>query len=282
MMAIRQGRQTRRIERYFLDKVKMMEWAIQTRGLRRSFGNFEAVRGIDLAVPRGGFYGFLGPNGTGKSTTIKCLTGLVSATAGEIRILGMTWDQAEEIKGCIGVVPEDLALFGRLTGLESLVFVGRIHGLSARESARRSAQLLELMDLQSSAGVVASEYSHGMQKKLALGCALIAAPDLLILDEPFEGIDAVASRQIKNLLADFVGSGGTVFLTSHVLEIVENLCDTIGIIHQGRLVVQGSLEELQKGTEAGSLEDIFLRQVEGQARDLSLDWLGSSKRRGEG
>ena len=260
----------------------MTEWAIETRNLRRSFGNFEAVRGIDLTVPRGSFYGFLGPNGAGKSTTIKCLTGLVSASGGEIQILGMSWDQAEEIKSRIGVVPEDLALFGRLTGLESLVFVARIHGLSAKESARRSAQLLELMDLQSAAGVVASEYSHGMQKKLALGCALIASPDLLILDEPFEGIDAVASRQIKNLLTDFVSTGGTVFLTSHVLEIVENLCDTIGIIHLGKLVVQGSLAELQEGTEAGSLEDIFLRQVEGQARELTLDWLGSSDRGGEG
>ncbi len=241
----------------------MTDSAITTRGLRKQFGDFTAVDGIDLTVPRGSFYGFLGPNGAGKSTTIKCLTGLLEPTAGEIRILER--DPAAEavaIKRQVGVVPEDLALFDHLSGRETLAFVGRIHGLGKAAIGERSDELLELMGLADDAGAMVTDFSHGMRKKLALAAALLPAPRLLFLDEPFEGIDAVASRLVRRLLESFVAGGGTIFLTSHILEIVERLCDHLGVIHQGRLVAQGGLGELRAGAVGGgTLEELFLELV---------------------
>ena len=251
-----------------------MEPAIETRGLRRTFGELVAVDGVDLAVPRGTMYGFLGPNGAGKSTTIKCLTGLLRPSAGEVRILGI--DPGKDpvaVKRKVGVVPEDLALFDRLTGAETLTFVGKVHGLERAVLQTRSRELLDLMDLQSAAGSLVADYSHGMRKKVALAAALLPAPHLLFLDEPFEGIDAVASRQIKDLLHTFVGRGGTVFLTSHILEIVERLCDHVGVIAKGKLVAQGSLESLRAESRR-SLEEIFLDLVGAGAESApTMEWL---------
>jgi ABC-2 type transport system ATP-binding protein len=251
--------------------------ALETRGLKKAFGDLRAVDGIDLAVPRGSFYGFLGPNGAGKSTTIKCLTGLLKPTSGEFTILGI--DPLRDpvaVKRRIGVVPEDLALFDRLTGAETLSFVGQVHGLDSATIRARSQELLTLMDLNRAAGDMVADYSHGMRKKLALSAALLSAPRLLFLDEPFEGIDAVASRQIKELLSQFVRGGGTVFLTSHILEIVERLCDYIGVIQRGKLVAQGPISELRAGVGVGkTLEEIFLDLV-GAERSAAptMDWLG--------
>ena len=178
-----------------------MELAIETRSLRRTFGDLAAVDGIDLAVPRGSLYGFLGPNGAGKSTTIKCLTGLLRPTSGTMRILGLDpLADPVAVKRQVGVVPEDLALFERLTGHETLSFVGQVHGLAAATIRSRTEELLRLMDLESAGGSLVADYSHGMRKKIAMAAALLPAPRLLFLDEPFEGIDAVASRQIKDLL----------------------------------------------------------------------------------
>lgn len=251
--------------------------ALETRGLVRSFGDFTAVDGIDLRVSRGSFYGFLGPNGAGKSTTIKCLTGLLRPSAGEIRILGL--DPLAEpvaVQRRVGVVPEDLALFERLTGAENLAFVGRVHGLDDRLVEERSRELLELLGLADDGATLVADYSHGMRKKLSLALAFLPAPRLLFLDEPFEGIDAISSRQVKRLLQDFAGRGGTVFLTSHVLEIVERLADHVGIIHQGRLVAQGPIEDLRSGAvEGATLEEIFLGLVgAGDRAEGSLEWLG--------
>ncbi len=253
-----------------------MALAIETRALRRLFGETAAVDGIDLAVPSGSFYGFLGPNGAGKSTTIKCLTGLLRPSSGSMKILDI--DPVRDpvaVKRRIGVVPEDLALFERLTARETLAFVGQVHGLPAGELARRNDELLELMALGDAGDTLVADYSHGMRKKLSLAAALLPGPKVLFLDEPFEGIDAIASRQIKDLLHSFVARGGTVFLTSHILEIVERLCDHIGVIAQGKLVAQGTLSELKAGRAAGgTLEEIFLGLV--GARDnhvMSLDWL---------
>jgi ABC-2 type transport system ATP-binding protein len=253
-----------------------MDYAVETNGLRKVFGDLAAVDGIDLRVPRGSFYGFLGPNGAGKSTTIKCLTSLLRPTAGSWRILGI--DPSADpvaVKKKVGVVPEDLALFDRLSGAETLAFVGRVHGLDKASLASRSAELLELMDLTRAAGDLVADYSHGMRKKLALAAALLPAPRLLFLDEPFEGIDAIASRQIKNLLAQFVQGGGTVFLTSHILEIVERLCDHLGVIHRGRLVAQGPAAELRAGVVRDkSLEELFLELVEAETTSApALGWL---------
>ena len=248
--------------------------AVETRGLTREFGSVRAVDGIDLAVPAGSFYGFLGPNGAGKSTTIRCLTGLLAPSAGTMRILGLD-PRAEPVpvKRRIGVVPEDLALFDRLTAAETLDFVGRVYGLDDGVAARRASDLLALMDLQRAATVLVTDFSHGMRKKLSLAAALLPAPRLLFLDEPFEGLDAIASRQIKDLLLSFVARGGTVFLTSHILEIVERLSTHIGVIHRGRLVAQGPIDEVRAGTGRRSLEELFLELVGGADAAAALDWL---------
>ena len=253
-----------------------MNFALETTGLRKVFGDLAAVDGIDLAVPRGSFYGFLGPNGAGKSTTIKCLTGLLRPTAGTLRILDLDpLTDPVAVKKKIGVVPEDLALFDRLSGHETLSFIGQVHGLDTATLRSRSAELLELMDLKQAASEMVADYSHGMRKKLALAASLISAPRMLFLDEPFEGIDAVASREIKELLTQFVKGGGTIFLTSHILEIVERLCDQIGVIHKGKLVAQGPLAELRAGIGVGkTLEEIFLELVGAEnVQAPTLDWL---------
>ena len=252
-----------------------MDLAIETHGLTRDFGQFRAVNGVDLAVPAGSFYGFLGPNGAGKSTTIKCLTGLLKPTAGSMRILGL--DPLAEpvaVKRRIGVVPEDLALFDRLTARETLTFVADVHGIDTQTATHRSADLLRLMALEDAANTLVTDYSHGMRKKLSLAAALLPAPRLLFLDEPFEGIDAVASRQIKELLVSFVARGGTIFLTSHILEIVERLSTHIGVIAQGRLVAQAPIAELREARGRGqTLEELFIGLVGADARpQAELDW----------
>jgi len=254
-----------------------MELAIQTFELSRTFDSFCAVNKVDLRVGRGTFYGFLGPNGAGKSTTIKMLTGLLAPTSGSVRVLGLDpMDPAEslEMKRRIGVVPEDLALFDNLTAREHLTFLGRMHSMEKRVLRSRIDELLPLLDLEKDEKKLTIEYSHGMKKKLALAGALLHNPDLLFLDEPFEGVDAVASRAIRSILSSFVERGSTVFLTSHVLEIVERLCSHVGIIVGGRLVEQTSLEQLGS---SGSLEQRFLEVVgAGGGAGAHLSWLGES------
>jgi len=252
-----------------------MDLAIETRSLSRRFGDQTAVDAIDLAVPRGSFYGFLGPNGAGKSTTIKCLTGLLKPSAGEMKILGLDPRNDEmKVKHLIGVVPEEEALYQRLTAAETLRFVGDVHGLDPATIAARSDELCELLELPPDGKLVA-DYSHGMKKKLQFAVALLGSPRLLFLDEPFEGVDAVASRQVKDLLNGFVSRGGTVFLTSHVLEIVERSATDVGILHRGRLVAQAPLAELCAAAGGGTLEDVFIRLVGKEDIDRpTLEWLG--------
>jgi ABC-2 type transport system ATP-binding protein len=260
----------------------MAETVVETVALRRTFAGLVAVDGLNLRVERQQFYGFLGPNGAGKSTTIKMLTGLLRPTSGEIRILGMDLAQKSvAVKSRIGVVPEGLALFERLTGAQLLNFVGRMYGLDRDMAAERTSELLEFMDLKDSADKLVADYSHGMKKKTALAAAVIHGPAVLFLDEPFEGVDAIAATTLKRLLQRFISHGGTVFLTSHVLEVVERLCTHIGIIRQGRLVASGSLEDLRAGVRlAGdeqttlTLEEIFLQVVGGSKQDAEvLSWL---------
>jgi ABC-2 type transport system ATP-binding protein len=265
--------------------------AIATENLTRLFGQLIAVDRVNLRVEPGQFFGFLGPNGAGKSTTIKMLTGLLAPSEGRVRILGA--DLAEnpvEVKRQIGVVPEGMALFGRLTGAEYLNFVGRMYGLDRVTSARRAADLLEFMQLADRPKDLVTDYSHGMQKKLALAAAVIHTPRVLFLDEPFEGVDPIAAGTLKAMLQRMIARGATIFLTSHVLEIVERLCTHVGIIHKGRLVAQGSLEELRAGVQARemqaggdnghrsaeklTLEQIFLNIVGSpEATDQELSWL---------
>ncbi len=269
---------------------------ISTQGLTRRFGDLLAVDNIDLRVAPGQFFGFLGPNGAGKSTTIKMLTGLLAPSSGRIEILGLDLERnSVEVKRQIGVVPEGMALFGRLTGSEFLNFAGRMYGLDRETAAQRTAELLDFMQLADQPKKLVTDYSHGMQKKLAMAAAVIHGPKVLFLDEPFEGVDAIAAGTLKAMLQGMIARGATIFLTSHVLEIVERLCSHVAIIHRGRLVAQGSLDELRAGVEAqtpvalsdgsgnGSmrsgekitLEQIFLRTVGGVRRtEQELSWLG--------
>lgn len=251
-----------------------MTLAIETRGLSRRFGEVVAVDGLDLRVEKGTFYGFLGPNGAGKSTTIKMLTGLLASSGGMMRILDQDLsdsDAAREIKRRVGVVPEQLGLFDNLTGREYLTFVGRMYRLPLPTVRQRCEELLAMMGLADEERKLTMEYSHGMKKKLALAAALIASPDILFLDEPFEGVDAVASRVLRDMLSRCVQRGATVFLTSHVLEIVERLCSAVGIIAQGKLVYQGTMEEIR---QSGTLEDRFIATVGlGQVERQTLSWL---------
>jgi len=262
-----------------------MDHAIEVSGLRKLFGTMPAVDGLELTVRRGALFGFLGPNGAGKSTTIKMLTGLLTKTSGSVRVLGYDLDRDPvEVKRRIGVVPEELVLFDRLTGEEYLTFVGRTYGLPKAAVRSRGAELLELMELPRDRKKLIVDYSHGMKKKLAFSAAVIHEPQLLFLDEPFEGIDAIASRMIRKLMHVLLDRGVTIFLTSHILEIVEKLCDEIAIIHRGKLVAQGSLDELKRGVAVPSeqiaastatLEEIFLSLVEGGEQSAAtLSWLG--------
>lgn len=268
-----------------------MSAAITTSGLTRRFGDFIAVDNINLSVAPGQFYGFLGPNGAGKSTTIKMLTGLLAPTSGSIQVLGMDFaTNALEVKRQIGVVPEGMALFGRLTATEYLRFVGQMYGLDHATTLQRTEELLEFMNLAGENKKLVTDFSHGMQKKLALAAAVIHGPKILFLDEPFEGVDAIAAGTLKQMLQGMIARGATIFLTSHVLEIVERLCSHVAIINHGQLIANGSLEELRAGvhTQADSdsatakltLEEIFIRVIgkedglANQHSEQELSWLG--------
>ena len=265
--------------------------AVRTHQLTRRFQDFTAVNDVNLTVAPGQFFGFLGPNGAGKSTTIKMLTGLLAPTSGSIEILGEDFSgNTVELKRQIGVVPEGLALFGRLTAPEYLNFVGRMYGLDAVTTKQRAQELLDFMTLTADSKKLVTDFSHGMQKKLALAAAVIHGPRILFLDEPFEGVDAIAALTLKNMLQGMIARGATIFLTSHVLEIVERLCTHVAIIQKGSLVAQGSVDELRAGVEAqhpesgrtekATLEQIFLeilgagRSTGVPAPEQELSWLG--------
>jgi ABC-2 type transport system ATP-binding protein len=261
----------------------MSDVAIATENLTRVFGALTAVDNVNLQVTAGQFFGFLGPNGAGKSTTIKMLTGLLAPTSGRMQLLGVDFSRNPmEAKRQIGVVPEGMGLFERLTGQEYLRFVGRMYGLDKPTTERRTEELLDFMQLADREKTLVADYSHGMQKKLALAAAVIHGPRILFLDEPFEGVDALAAGALKALLGRMTERGVTIFLTSHVLEIVERLCSHVAIIHKGQLVAQGSLEELRAGVpgaegENKTLEQIFLSIV-GQSGGVrsnleELTWL---------
>jgi ABC-2 type transport system ATP-binding protein len=260
--------------------------AIQTHGLTRRFGALTAVDNVTFSVAQGQFFGFLGPNGAGKSTTIKMLTGLLEPSAGTVEILGRPFGAgALDLKRQIGVVPEGMALQGRLTAPEYLRFVGRMYGLDRETTNRRTEELLEFMQLAGEHKKLVTDFSHGMQKKLALAAAVIHGPKVLFLDEPFEGVDAIAAGMLKAMLMGMISRGATIFLTTHVLEIVERLCSHVAIISQGRLVANGSIEELRAGVASTlpgaegeqrlTLEEIFLSIVGagGQEPAQELTWL---------
>jgi ABC-2 type transport system ATP-binding protein len=246
--------------------------AIQVRNLRKVYGNKPAVDGLSFTVPRGCFFGFLGPNGAGKTTTIKMLMGLAPPTSGEIELLGLPMpDRALDIKQVIGLVPDESLLFDHLTGGEFIEFVGRIYGLDRTVARERAVELMELFELSPNRRKLIAEYSKGMRKRVAMAAALIHRPQLYLMDEPFEGVDAVGARLMKDILLEQVRHGATIFLTSHVLEVVERLCDRVAIINDGKLVQEGSMAELRGASD--TLEDAFVRAVGVGRATETLDWL---------
>jgi ABC-2 type transport system ATP-binding protein len=245
--------------------------AIRVRGLRKEYGGKPAVDGVDLDVPRGSFFGFLGPNGAGKTTTIRMLTGLIPPSAGSIEILGFKLPEEElEIKRRVGLVPDESLLFDRLSGAEFLEFVGRMYGLDRATARERAKDLLGMFELPVERKII-GEYSKGMRKRAAMAASLIHHPELFLMDEPFEGVDAVGARMMKDILIDLVRRGATIFLTSHVLEVVERLCDHVAIIDKGKIVASARLEELRAAGE--SLEDAFVRVVGAERQAERLEWL---------
>jgi ABC-2 type transport system ATP-binding protein len=258
--------------------------AIEAVELSRQFGPKLAVDHLNLAIEEGEFFGFLGPNGAGKSTTIKMLVGLLRPSSGTARIAGIDiWQQPLEAKKQLGVLPEGLNLYERLTGREYIRFVGTMYGLDTGQTNQRTEELLQLMDLEGDADKLVIDYSQGMRKKTALAAAVIHTPRVLFLDEPFEGVDAISGRAIRNVLQQLRERGTTIFFSSHILEVVERLCSRIGVIAQGRLVAQGTIDELRGLAQAGehsSLEEVFLRTVGAGAEleagnaERGLSWLG--------
>lgn len=252
-------------------------YSIWARGLTKTYkgtkktGDFTAVDHIALTVAPGEFYGFLGPNGAGKSTTIKMLTGLLRPTAGEIVIGGHDLQTDPlAVKRVLGVLPEDLNLYERLTAEEFLLFAAQMYGLSPVESRRRAGELLHVMELGDMGDKLIVDFSMGMKKKTALAGAMIHDPRVLFLDEPFNGIDALSSRKIRDVLRQKTETGTTIFFSSHVLEIVEKLCSRVAIIARGRLVGEGTMDELRAQNREGadtSLEDIFVHLVAGQTEE---------------
>lgn len=245
---------------------------IETYNLSKSFGRLLAVQNLNLHVPRGSIFGFLGPNGSGKSTTVKMLTGLLQPTTGDALIGGTSILTAPvEVKQKIGVLPEDLALFEALTIWEHLLLSGPVYGLSKDQITQRGEQLLAYLDLWSNRNTYVDEASTGMRKKCALAMALLHNPQVLFLDEPFEGIDPVTSRNIKDLLIKIARKGVTVFLTSHILEVVERLVDSFAIIVSGEIVCSQTMEETLNAGE--TLEDLFFRHVV-RPHAEELEWIG--------
>jgi ABC-2 type transport system ATP-binding protein len=246
--------------------------AIRVRDLRKVYGGKAAVDGLTFEVPRGCFFGFLGPNGAGKTTTIRMLMGLAPPTSGSIEILGMPMpESAVAVKSRIGLVPDESLLFDHLTGAEFVEFVGRMYGLDRGVARDRARELLALFELADQPRKLIGEYSKGMRKRAAMAAALIHRPQLFLMDEPFEGVDAVGARLMKDILLDQVAQGATIFLTSHVLEVVERLCSRVAIIADGRLVAESDMAGLRTSTE--TLEDAFVRLVGAGSPAESLGWL---------
>lgn len=255
--------------------------AVEVRDLTKVFGEKVAVDRITFQVGRGEFFGFLGPNGAGKSTTIRMLCGLMPPTEGTARVAG--YDVCEhllEVKRRIGILPEEIHTYERLSGLELLTFVGRLFNMRDEEISRRALDLFRVLDFSpEEADKLIIDYSMGMKKKIALATALIHGPEVLFLDEPFNGIDAVTSRSIRLILQNAARSGVTIFFSSHILEVVERLCTRLAIIHEGKLVAIGTLSEIRERAAASrttGLDDLFVRLVGGERETVELDWLHSA------
>lgn len=251
--------------------------ALELDGLSKRFDRKVAVDGLSLAVPAGSMFGLVGPNGAGKTTTLSMATGLLRPDAGTARVLGHdVWRDPAAAKARMGVLPDGVQLFDRLTGAELLRYSGLLRSMPEAEVQQRTQDLLAALGLDDARGTLVTDYSAGMKKKIALACALIHAPRLLVLDEPFESVDPVSGETIRQILRSFVASGGTVVLSSHVMELVEQLCDRVAVVAEGRLVAAGTLDELRAGA---SLQQRFVDLVGAHTiGEESLAWLRSASR----
>lgn len=249
--------------------------AIRFENLTRKYGEFTAVDKIDLDIPRGSFYGFLGPNGAGKSTTINMLTGLISPTSGRIIVLGNdVVKKPIQVKKLMGIVPENLNLYDRLKAREYLIFSGILYGMNHPSAVERTLEILEMLEVDAEKFI--SELSMGMKKKVSLGAALIHDPEILVLDEPFISVDAISARKIKDILLKMVSTGVTVFMTTHTMEIVEKLCDSVAIIHKGKIQLNGKIGDILTSNNTSArktLEEIFVEMVGSESGHGGLSWI---------
>jgi ABC-2 type transport system ATP-binding protein len=247
---------------------------VAIRGLTKFFGQMCAVNQLNLDIPRGSMYGFVGPNGAGKTTTLSMMTGLLKPDQGQVWVTGVdVWANLAAVKAKVGILPDRLRLFDRLSGQELLTYTGLLRGMNKVTVAQRSKDLLEALGLADDARKAVADYSAGMTKKIGLACAVLHAPDLLVLDEPFEAIDPVSARAIADILGGFVRDGGTVILSSHVMDTVQRLCDHVAIIAQGRLLAAGTVAQVAAGTD---LESRFIQLVGGGQTHGELTWLRPS------
>ncbi|MDN5765475.1 MAG: ABC transporter ATP-binding protein [Humibacillus sp.] len=248
--------------------------AVAIRGLGKRFGDVIAVKGIDLDVPRGSFFGLVGPNGAGKTTTLSMVTGLLRPTVGQAFVLGRdVWADPVAAKRLLGILPDGLRTFDRLTGLQLITYSGLLRGMPRELAAERATELVNALGLASAQGKLVVDYSAGMTKKVTLASALIHGPRVLVLDEPFEAVDPVSSATIRSILGDFVESGGTVILSSHVMDLVERLCSHVAVIADGQLLAHGALDDVRAGQ---SLEQRFVSLVGGTTQVEGLSWLRTS------
>ncbi len=246
--------------------------ALGIRGMVKRFGSTVAVAGVDLDVPAGSFFGLVGPNGAGKTTLLSMATGLLRPDAGQVHVLGTDlWADPVAGKRQLGILPDGMKLFDRLSGAELIHYAGVLRGMDPAVVDERRAALLRALDLQGAAEVLVVDYSAGMTKKIALATALIHAPPVLVLDEPFEAVDPVSAMTIRRILGTFVENGGTVVLSSHVMELVEGLCDHVAVMAGGRVRAAGRLDDVRAGR---SLQDRFVELVGGGRDDVEgLEWL---------
>ena len=248
--------------------------AVSCRALTKRFGQTVAVEALDLDVPAGSFYGLVGPNGAGKTTALSMATGLLRPDAGTVAILGHdVWTDTVEAKRRVGILPDGLALFDRLTGLQLVTYAGLLRGLDRSVVTGRASELLEALGLTKDAGVLVTDYSAGMTKKVTLACALIHAPRVLVLDEPFEAVDPLSASTIREILQGYVASGGTVILSGHGMELIERLCTHVAIMAAGRLRAAGTIDQVRAGS---TLEQRFVQVVGGRADVVGLEWLRTS------
>jgi ABC-2 type transport system ATP-binding protein len=255
-----------------------VHYAVLAHDLVRTFGKKVAVDHLNLAVKPGEFFGFLGPNGAGKSTTIKMMVGLMRPTSGSVWVSGVdVWKEPLRARALMGVLPEYLNLYERLSGREFITFAGHMYGVASVDVRKRTEELLQVLDLTDDADKLVVDYSVGMRKKVTLAAAILHRPQVLFLDEPFEGIDPISSRVIRDILRDLTQHGTTIFFSSHIMEVVERLCTRVGIISQGVLVAEGTLQELRERASGAdkdaTLEEIFLNVVGVQNGNHNLSWL---------